>query len=212
MPEKTNEKAAVGKGEAPANVEEATSRERVVFTQSEIELMSAMRALWEQHVAWTRMTIISIAANLPDQDLVSQRLLRNAKDMGNLLRPLYGNKVANEFSYLIREHLLIAARLVKAAKAGNSREAAQAEREWYENADDIAAFLNSINPNIAEAEMRDMLHQHLALTKSEALARLSGNFARDIAIYDKIERQALAMADAITTGIVEQFPNKFGVK
>lgn len=212
MPEKSNGKVAVGKGEAPVNVEEATRRDQVMFTQSEIELMSAMRGLWEQHVAWTRMTIISMAANLPDQELVSQRLLRNAKDMGDLLRPLYGNKNANEFIYLIREHLLIAVRLVKAAKAGNSREAAQAEREWYKNADDIAAFLNSINPNIAEAEMRNMLYQHLALTKSEALARLSGNFARDIAIYDKIQRQALTMSDAITTGIVKQFPSTFGVE
>lgn len=202
---------AAGKTDVPAKRGEDATREPVLFTQSEIELMSAMRLLWEQHVAWTRMTIISIAASLPDKEQVEKRLLRNASDMGNLLKVLYGSKDGDEFTYLMREHLLIAAQLVEAAKAGNSREAVKAERAWYKNADDIAEFLNSINPNLPAAEMREMLHEHLALTKSEAVARLSGDFARDIAIYDKIERQALAMADAITTGIVKQFPNKFAM-
>lgn len=208
MPGGTSRKATAAKWQM-ASCEDDDSRKQVLFTQPEIGLMNTMRALWEQHVAWTRMTIISIAANLPDQELVSQRLLRNAKDMGNVLKPLYGNKAANEFSYLIREHLLIAARLVEAAKAGNTSEAASAERAWYENADEIANFLNSINPNLPAAAVREMFYQHLALTKSEAVARLSGNFAKDIAVYDKIQRQALAMADAITAGIVKQFPQVF---
>lgn len=208
MPGRTSRKAPAAKWQK-ASCEDDDSRKQVLYAQSEIGLMNTMRALWEQHVAWTRMAIISIAANLPDQELVSQRLLRNAQDMGNVLKPLYGNKSANEFSYLIREHLLIAAQLVEAAKAGNTSEAAKAERAWYENADEIANFLTSINPNLPAAAVREMLYQHLVLTKSEAVARLSGNFARDIVVYDKIERQALTMADAITAGIVNQFPKVF---
>jgi len=209
MPGRTSRKSTDAKWRIVASCEDDDSRKQVLFTQSEIGLMNTMRALWEQHVAWTRMTIISIAANLPDKELVSQRLLRNAKDMGNVLKSLYGNKNANEFSYLIREHLLIAAQLVEAAKAGNTKEAANVERAWYENADEIANFLNSINPYLPVAAVREMLYQHLALTKSEAVARLTGNFAQDIAAYDKIQRQALTMADAITAGIVEQFPQLF---
>jgi hypothetical protein len=57
--------------------------------------------------------------------------------------------------------------------------------------------------------MRAMLYEHLALTKSEAVSRLNNDFASDIATYDKIEQQALSMADAITDGIVKQFPYMF---
>jgi hypothetical protein len=183
--------------------------DRDVYTESAVELMNTMRSLWEQHVAWTRMTIISVANNLPDQELVTRRLLRNAVDMGNALRPLYGARVANEYAGLIREHLLIANELVAAAKAGDRRAAAAAERRWYANADEIAAFLNSINPNLSEAALREMLHEHLALTKDEATAILTGRFARGIALYDRIEEQALEMADAISAGIIKQFPKVF---
>ncbi|MDD4588577.1 MAG: hypothetical protein PHC60_09345 [Heliobacteriaceae bacterium] len=95
------------------------------------DLRDKMRMLWEEHIAWTRMTIISIAENLSDLDLVTKRLLRNATDMANAFRPFYGDRIASEFGRLMKEHLVIAAELVKAAKAGQSQAAADAERRWY---------------------------------------------------------------------------------
>ncbi|MCR8939868.1 LysM domain-containing protein [Brevibacillus laterosporus] len=179
------------------------------ISKAEVDLKSLMRTLWEQHVAWTRMVIISIAANLPDQELVTKRLLRNATDMANALKPFYGEENAATFERLIRDHLVIADQLVKAAKAGDSKAAANAEKRWYKNADEIASFLNSINPYWSEEDIRKMFYEHLALTKAEAVYRLNNNFALDIATFDKIEQQALEMADAFTDGIVKQFPNLF---
>jgi hypothetical protein len=184
-------------------------RKTNLFTQKEVGLMNSMRMLWEQHVAWTRMTIISIAHNLPDLDFTVKRLLRNPKDFEMLFRHFYGEEKARQLAVLLKAHLVIAGDLVKAAKAGDNRAAARIEAEWYKNADEIAAFLSSINPHWTEEELRTMLHEHLALTKDEAVVRLSGRFARDIAIYDEIEQQALDMADALTAGIVEQFPDLF---
>ena len=54
------------------------------------------------------------------------------------------NENGTKFGDLIEEHLLIAASLVEAAKAGNSTAASDAEKKWYENADEIAPFENSI--------------------------------------------------------------------
>lgn len=178
-------------------------------SKAEVDLMNKVRMLWEQHVAWTRMTIISIAADLADEELVTKRLLRNPGDFEALLRPLYGAEKAAEFARLFTDHLVIAAELVKAAKAGDAKGAADAERRWYANADEIAAILNRINPFWSEDAFRTMLHEHLALTKAEAVARLNQDYARDIALYDQIEQQALMMADAMTAGIVKQFPDLF---
>lgn len=184
-------------------------RKNNLFTQKEVGLMNSMRMLWEQHVAWTRMTIISIAHNLPDLDFTLKRLLRNPKDFEALLRHFYGEEKARQFAVLLKAHLVIAGDLVKAAKAGDSRAAARLEADWYKNADEIAAFLHSINPYWSEEEFKTMLHKHLALVKDEAVARLSGRYARDIAVYDENEQQVLDMADAMTAGIVEQFPDLF---
>lgn len=172
-------------------------------------LNNAMRLVWEQHVYWTRMTINSIAFNLPDIDAVTARLLRNATDMGNLLKPFYGNSIAAKYSNLIRDHLVIAVELVKAAKAGNQKAVADAEKRWYENGEEISEFLSRINPFISEREFKEMFFKHLALTKQEAVLILQKNIQSSIAVFNKIEAEALQMADQITNAIMKQFPRKF---
>jgi len=179
------------------------------ISQAAVDLNRQLRTLWEQHVAWTRMFIISTAADLPDQEVVTARLLRNPTDMAVIFRHYYGEQIGAKFESLMREHLVLAAQLVKAAKAGDTKGTADAEKRWYANADEIAKFLSSINPYWSEEAWRKMLYEHLALTKSEAVNRLGGKFAADIADFDKIEPQALMMADMMTDGVVRQFPNAF---
>ena len=172
------------------------------ISQAEVDYRNDMRSLWEEHVAWTRMAIISLVFDLPDINEVLARLLKNADDMGNMIRRLYGDEVAATYSQLIQEHLLIAADLVKAALAGDEAAAAEAEAKWYENADDIARFLNSINPYLTEAAVREMFYEHLDLTKQEAVFMMNQQFEEDIAVYDEIEKQAREMADAISDAMV----------
>ena len=186
-----------------------SERTFIGITEEELSLINALRSLWEQHVEWTRMDIISTVEGLADQELVSKRLLRNPTDMAALLAPLYGAQNASKFEQLFREHLMIASKLVKAAKAGDARTADELEKKWYANADEIAALLNSINPYWSKEAFMNMLHRHLALTKEEAVARIRKKYASDIEIYDRIEKQALEMADAMAEGIVKQFPDKF---
>ena len=179
------------------------------FTKSQVRLINKFRKLWEQHDVWTRSTIMSIAFNLPDLNLVIERLLRNPVDFGRVFAKYYGSKIGSEFSKLLRAHLVIAAQLVEAAKAGDTEAAAEAERKWYQNADEIAAFLASINPFWSEEEWRKMMHQHLKLVKAEAVDILTGNYSAGIAVYDEIEEQTLEMADMMAKGIFKQFPNRF---
>lgn len=86
------------------------------INKAEVDLRNVMRMLWEQHIVWTRMTIISIIKDLPDVDLVTNRLLRNPLDFKRVLKPFYGDEIASKFSELFKSHLVIAAQLVKAAK------------------------------------------------------------------------------------------------
>jgi len=180
-----------------------------VISKAQADLNKHLRLLWEQHVVWTRLTIISIVFGLPDADVVTNRLLRNPKDFEALLKPLYGDRAASTFADLFTSHLVIAAELVKAAKAGNTGAAADSEKRWYANADEIAAFLGSINPYWSVQQWRDMLHKHLALTKSEAVNMLTGKYEEGITVFDQIEKQAIEMADVMTYGIIRQFPGNF---
>jgi LysM domain len=177
--------------------------------QSVVKLRDFSRMLWEQHITWTRAAIIAIAEDSPDKDLVINRLLRNPSDMGEAIKPLYGNQVASVFTNLLKEHLVIASELVNAAKLGDTNTASDAERRWYENADQIATFINSVNPYLPKRDVLAMFHEHLALTKDEAVYRLNKEYERDIELYDEMEEQILEMADMFATGVAKQFPNKF---
>lgn len=179
------------------------------ISQTEVDYRNEMRSLWEEHVAWTRMAIISLTFNLPDLEFVLARLLQNATDMGNMLRRLYGDEAAKTYSDLIKEHLLIAADLVKASIAGDTEAASKAEKLWYENADQIARFLSSVNPYLPEDTVRQMFYHHLELTKQEAVYMINKQFQKDIEVYDEIEEQAREMADALSDAMVQAFPNYF---
>lgn len=179
------------------------------ISDSELELSKHLRLLWSQHAIWTRLAIMGIVFSLPDGDLSAQRLLRNPKDFADALRPLYGNAIASRFSDLLTEHLEIAAKLVTAAKAGDSKTAEDAEKAWYANADELAAFLGSINPYWSAEDWRAMLHEHLSLVKAEAVYMLNKDYVGSVQIYDEIEQQILTMADEMVRGIVSQFPGQF---
>jgi hypothetical protein len=173
----------------------------------------AMRKLWEDHITWTRLVIVSAITNdqpLSDLDATVNRLLRNQDEIGNAIKPYFGNEAGEELSRLLREHITVAADLLFAAKAGNADAVSQASDAWYRNADEIADFLSAANPgNWEQTEMRAMMKEHLDLTLAEALARLEGNYDEEVAIYDEIHRQILHMADMLSDGIIDQFPSRF---
>jgi hypothetical protein len=172
------------------------------------EFHDAMRQLWEDHIVWTRNFIISFAADLPDLPAVTDRLLRNQDDIGDAVKPFYGNAAGERLSELLREHILGAAALLDAAKNGGDVQAAS--DAWYANGRKIARFLHRANPEEWPLrEMKAMMKDHLDLTLAEAVARLEGRFADDVAAYDEIHVQILHMADMLSDGIIAQFPSKF---
>jgi hypothetical protein len=168
------------------------------------KLRMALRDLWVDHVVWTRLYIISAVAGLPDADYAAQRLLKNQEDIGNAIKPFYGEEAGNKLTSLLKDHILIAVDLLKAAKAGDNAGVQSAEKKWYENADDIATFLSNANPNWSKKDLLEMLNKHLALTKSEAVARLTGDYANDVVTFDKIKKEAMMMADQLAYGIARQ--------
>jgi hypothetical protein len=171
----------------------------------------AMRELWEDHIVWTRMVIVSAADDLPDLSTAVDRLLRNQDDIGDAIKPFYGEAAGEELSRLLREHIVGAADLLAAAKAGDGAALEAASEAWYANGDAIGAFLADANPrNWDRVEMQAMMRDHLDLTLAEAVARLEGRYADDVAAYDEIHVQILHMADMLSDGIVAQFPGRFG--
>ncbi len=177
---------------------------------SKSDFNNAMRKLWEDHLTWTRLYIISAAGNLPDKDATAQRLLQNQTDIGNAVAQFYGQPAGEKLTGLLKDHILGAAALIEAAKSGDKAKIDAAAAKWYANGDDIAAFLSGANPqNWPLADMKAGMKMHLDLTLKEATDRLQGKYADDVKDYDKVHEHILGLADLLSSGIEKQFPKRF---
>jgi len=174
-----------------------------------VEFRQDMRKLWEDHITWTRLFIVSAIADLPDKDPTAGRLLQNQADIGAAIAPFYGDQAGAALTALLREHILGAADLLAAAMSGDQSEIAQQRARWYGNANDIADFLAAANPAWSKHDLREMMREHLDQTLAEATARLRSDWAEDIADYEQIHLHILAMADVLSAGIIQQFPERF---
>jgi hypothetical protein len=194
--------------EATAHASKADNPARL--SRSEVALRQDMRKLWEDHITWTRLAIISLTTDSPDTEATVGRLLANQTHIGDVVKPFYGEAAGNELTRQLRLHILIAADVIAAARVGDQTELADAQARWQSNADDIAAVLNSVNPKHWElATMKAEMHKHLDLTTREAVARLQGNWTADVAAYDEIHEHILHMSDLLSNGLVKQFPERF---
>jgi hypothetical protein len=177
---------------------------------SHAALRSDMRVLWEDHITWTRLAIISLTTGSPDTQATVGRLLRNQTDIGNAVKPFYGKAAGNALTAKLREHILIAADVIAAAKASDQAKLTDAQARWQKNASEIAALLNIVNPRYWKlARMKAEMSKHLALTTQEVVARLQGRWAADVAAYDQVHHHILHMSDLLADGLVRQFPNRF---
>lgn len=169
-----------------------------------------MRKLWEDHITWTRLFLVDATAGLPSKDATTARLLQNQTDIGDAIKPFYGDAAGTKLTGLLRDHILIAADLVGAAAGGDKAKQDAANKRWFANADEIAAFLSGANPkNWPAADAKSMMHHHLDLTTKEVVAHLGKDWKADVAAYDAVHAQILHMADMLSSGIEAQFPQQF---
>lgn len=181
----------------------------IVASDAGPSLRRAMYRLWVDHVIWTREYVVSAIDGAPDAEAAAGRLLRNQEDIGAAVAGFYGDEAGAGLTDLLKQHILIAVDLVDAAVKGDQERFAQIDRRWDENAADIARFLSGANPFWPEKDVQDLIALHLTLTRREAVARINKAYDEDIAAFDDILTEILTLADALTDGIIAQFPQRF---
>ena len=174
------------------------------------DFQDEMRKLWEDHVTWTRLAIVTFADGSASFDATADRLMKNQDDIGDAIKPFYGEAAGEQLTSLLKDHIGIAVELLQAARAGDNAAFEKANTAWYANANDIADFLARANPrNWPQATMRAAMKGHLDQTLAEASHELTGEYAKSVADYEVIHHHILGMADILSSGIIRAFPNRF---
>jgi hypothetical protein len=190
----------------------ARTQATVGHNDGAVTLKQDMRKLWTDHVVWTRDYIIAAIGDQPDAQSAANRLMRNQEDIGKAVAKFYGDAAGKQLTTLLKDHISIAVDLIKAAKAGDKPGQQQADARWQQNAVQIADFLSKANPNWPRATLVDLMKMHLSTTTDEVVARLNKNWDGDVRAFDAVYDHILKMSDALSDGIVKQFPDKFGAR
>ena len=179
-------------------------------TAAQVAFHDQMRKLWEDHVTWTRLAIVTFAGGSAGFDATATRLLQNQTDIGNAITPFYGAAAGQELSTLLHTHITLAVSLLEDVKTNNTTAFAEDKAAWYDNANQIADFLSAANRRFwPDAVMREFMKVHLDETLTEAADELSGNYTASVNDYQAVVLHMLAFADLLSLGIMHQFPNRF---
>jgi hypothetical protein len=201
-------------GRGPAHASDTTGHDHAepagLPTAAQVAFHDHMRKLWEDHVTWTRLAIVTFADGSQGFNATAARLLQNQTDIGNAIAPFYGTAAGQQLSALLHDHITIAVELLQDAKTGDTAAFNAAKIRWYANANQIADFLSAANPRFwPDATMRAAMKEHLDQTLAEAVDELSGNYTASVTDYEAIHLHILAMADLLSSGIMHQFPARF---
>jgi hypothetical protein len=174
------------------------------------KLRQDMRKLWTDHVVWTRDYIIAATQKQPDATAALNRLMKNQEDIGTAVAAYYGDGAGRQLTTLLKDHIAIAGDIVKAAMNGDKAGQKAADDRWHQNAMQIADFLSAANPNWPRATVLGMMNTHLSTTATELVARLNKDWDGDVRAFDAVYDHILMMSDALSEGIVKQYPDRFG--
>ena len=200
---------ALGLAQGPVKAQEYNVEHPVLCNNLTTDLKLRMRELWADHSAWTSATLVAAIDNAPNTPEVLNRLLRNQDQIGAEFANIYGPQIGNEVARLLREHIIIATKVVDALKSDNKAEHQEQSKLWYRNADELAQYLSGLNPHLQENELKEMLHIHLDMVDAQAKAHIGGNWKKEIELADEGTAHLAILGDTLSAAIISQHPEKF---
>lgn len=173
--------------------------------RDEVDLNNDMRKAWQQHVYWTRMLMTSLLNDLKDKDATEKRVMQTPKGIADVFDRFYDKAVVAQLRQLLEEHTRIGGEIIQTTKESGIQAADQLERQWYQNADQIARLLSDINKDYSYDELHRALAQHMEMLKQQLLASINQEYTEAVGVFDEGEKQILELADYLTEGLLKQF-------
>ncbi len=178
------------------------------------ELKSALRDLYINHIFWVRDLVVS--TRLGEKAAVSEADeygVKNAQVIGRSIAPFYGQAAGDKFAALFVGHYSAVKTYMNAAFANNFRGSAGRKKAALDtltkNANDIAVFVSSANPNLPRATVYGLLTTHVQQHVMSIDATAKKDWSGEADMWDPMVKVIYTLSDALADGIAKQFPDKF---
>lgn len=181
---------------------------RQCITRNQVDAVYSLRMFWFDLATWTRYYLISRYKGIGNEDIILARLNKVVEEFGIMLRRIFGDQITEEFLNLIYTHIKLIISLITAQIEGNADIAAEATRLLYQNAEETASFLASINPFWDRTTLRDRLYSYIRSTIDESTTFLTGEYDRNIDIFARILTHAENTGNEFAFGLFNYIINK----
>ncbi len=170
------------------------------------DLQMALRDLWTGHIFWVRNVVfMTRLGNKAAATVAEQQVVQNARAIADSISPYYGKPAADKLFGLLAAHYGAIKEYMQAAFAGRKSAQAAAFDKLNANADEIAAFLSSANPNWPKDALDDALRAHAAHHKMQIDAVVARDYAAEAASWEEMKGHIDTIADVLAQGIEKQF-------
>jgi len=159
---------------------------RQCITRNQVDAIYSLRMFWFELATWTRYYLISRYKGIGNEDIILARLNKVVDEYGTMLRRIFGDQITEEYLNLIYTHIKLIISLITAQIERNADIAAEATRLLYQNAEQSASFLASINPFWDKTILRDRLYSYIQSTIEESTTFLTGEYDKNIDIFARI--------------------------
>jgi hypothetical protein len=185
-------------------------KEAVTFNHKTVDLQLALRDLWVGHIFWVRNVVLATkCGDAETAKVAEEKAVENAKAIGDAIASIYGKEAGDKLFGLLAGHYSAVKEYMTAAFAGNAEAKGAAVDKLKKNADELATFLSSANPNWPKQTLAGLLMAHGAHHIAQIDQVNMKDLASEAKTWDEMKKHIYVIADALTGGIVKQFPKKF---
>jgi hypothetical protein len=173
---------------------------------SAAELQSALRDLWMGHIFWVRNVVVMTRLGSAAAAKVAEgQVVQNARDIANAISPYYGQAAGDKLFGLLAAHYGAIKDYMNASFAGKKPAKAAASDKLDANADMIAEFLSSANPNWPKDVLVDALRAHAAHHVMQIDALAANNYQAEADSWNEMKSHIYTIADVLAQGVEKQF-------
>jgi hypothetical protein len=184
----------------------AQSQGNAVQPPPTAELQAALRDLWVGHIFWVRnVALMTKLGNMAGAKVAEDQVVQDARDIANAISPYYGQPAADKLFGLLAAHYGAIKDYMTATYAGKKTAQAAAKVKLYANAEEIATFLSSANPNWPKDNLLGALQAHGMHHVMQIDALNAKDFKTEASVWNEMKGHIYTIADVLAQGIEKQF-------
>ena len=178
------------------------SREGLCFTYEQVNIVSTFQRLFTELAVLMRATINAYIFNNPNFNEISQSLMKVPSNFRDALLIFYGPEIADRFNSLMTAFVSNMFPILEGFSSNNQELISQSTQKWYSDANNLAIFLDSINLFWTLGQWRYLLNQYIQLKMSMLVALYTGDYERELQIYERVLDLTSIMGAFMAQGLI----------